>query len=49
MDKVCIWPDGTWCYLDEVEGYLQWMSDDYAVVMVPESIEDIDEFIGRVA
>lgn len=29
-DKL-LWPDGTWCYRFEVEGY-SFMSDDYEVV-----------------
>lgn len=38
--KVCIWPDGTWCLLDEVEEF-RWMSDDYKVVEL--SYEEFDE------
>ena len=37
--KVCIWPDGTWCLLSEVEEY-SWMSDDYRIVRVTEWDED---------
>lgn len=28
---IALWPDGTWCDLDEVESYLTWKSDDYQV------------------
>lgn len=33
-DRICVWPDGTWCYYGELEGYLAWMSDDYEVMSV---------------
>jgi hypothetical protein len=26
---ICEWPDGTWCNLEELESYLQFMGDDY--------------------
>ncbi len=28
---ICLWPDGTWCDKDDVEQYVQFMSDDYEV------------------
>lgn len=37
---VAIWPDGTWCDKDEIEDYLAFMSDDYALVEVAEWAED---------
>lgn len=43
MIKVCIWPDGTWCESDNIESYLQWMSDDFQVVEMTE--EEYDEFL----
>ena len=36
--KVCIWPDGTWCFLSELDDY-GWKSDDYEVYELSE-----DEF-----
>lgn len=29
MDDVHVWPCGTWCYTDELEGMLTFMSDDF--------------------
>lgn len=26
---ICTWPDGTWCVEDDLEDYLQFMSDDF--------------------
>jgi hypothetical protein len=38
--KICIWPDDTWCELEYVEEY-QFLSDDYAVMVVPDTfLED---------
>ena len=34
--KICVWPDGTMCDLEDIEEY-SWMSDDYA-------IKDIDTY-----
>ncbi len=31
MTKVCEWPCGTVCLLDDIEEYLTFMSDDYAI------------------
>jgi hypothetical protein len=32
--KVHIWPDGTYCDDNELEGFLQWKSDDYRTVEI---------------
>ena len=32
--KVHIWPDGTYCEGRELEGFLQWKSDDYRTVTI---------------
>ena len=32
-DDVCLWPDGTWCYYDEIEE-MSHMSDDFEIVPV---------------
>lgn len=29
MDDIAIWPCGTWCFVEYLEEYLRWMSDDY--------------------
>lgn len=28
------WPDGTWCYEEDLEEYLTWMSDDYEIIRI---------------
>ncbi len=30
-EDICLWPDGTWCYGEELEEYT-WMSDDFEVI-----------------
>ena len=42
MTKICQWPDGTWCEWADLEGHLQWMSDDFAVFEL--SDEDYEKF-----
>jgi hypothetical protein len=32
--KICVWPDGIWCFQEDVETY-SWMSDDYSILSVP--------------
>jgi hypothetical protein len=46
LDKccICIWPDATWCYENQLEEY-RWKSDDFRAVYVdlsltPEELED---------
>jgi len=31
-DRLCVWPDGTQCYRDELDEYLKFMSDDYEIL-----------------
>lgn len=31
-DLIVMWPDGTCCRLNELEDYLQFMSDDYEIL-----------------
>jgi len=26
---ICHWPDGTWCYVEDLDEYLTFMSDDF--------------------
>lgn len=33
-ETVCVWSDGTWCYLEDLEDYLTFMSDDYFLMNV---------------
>ena len=28
-EMICVWPDGMWCYRNELEDYINWKSDDY--------------------
>lgn len=32
-EDIIVWPDGTWCYREDLEQY-SWMSDDYIVLPV---------------
>lgn len=32
-EDICVWPDGTWCFLEDIEDYT-WMSDDFSVLKV---------------
>lgn len=34
-NKVCKWPCGTYCWIEDLDDYLLFMSDDYQVVFVP--------------
>ena len=47
--KICVWPDETWCFIGEIEQY-SWMSDDYAIVNIPEELtdKDIEEIVKNV-
>ncbi len=43
--RICLWSDGTWCEIDNIEEY-SWMSDDYMKIDVPEEYRDnIEEYI----
>lgn len=43
--RICLWSDGTWCEIDNIEEY-SWMSDDYIKIDVPEEYWDnIEEYI----
>ena len=45
MTKVYIWPDGDWCYEDELQEY-SWKSDDYKVYFLQLSNDsDIENVI----
>ena len=37
--EICLWPDGSWCYPDELEEFLSFKSDDYEVVSANEFIK----------
>lgn len=40
MQTYHVWPDGTTCYAEDLEGYLTFMSDDYVTCTTPD--EDLD-------
>lgn len=46
MRTLCVWPDGCWCDLDELEEH-EHKSDDFERVLVSESIEDIDGWLDK--
>ena len=31
-EDICLWPDDTWCYREDLEGYLAFKSDDFEVI-----------------
>ena len=37
--RIAIWPDYTWCDMEEIEDF-SWKSDDYSVVSVPWDLSD---------
>lgn len=45
---VCVWPDETWCFQDDIEEY-SWKSDDYIIYHVPDELsdEDIDALVTK--
>ena len=43
MITVYRWADGTWCEKCDLEGYLQWMSDDFEELKMDEY--EFDEFL----
>jgi len=50
MQKIAIWSDYDWCWLECLEDYLVFKSDDYKVVSIPADIpEPTFEFIKGVA
>jgi hypothetical protein len=38
-EKVCVWPDGTWCFLYELAEYNH-MSDDYEIREYDENVHN---------
>lgn len=48
--SICVWPDDVWCFVEDVDEYLQSpaaKSDDYAIKEVHISLDedDIDEYV----
>jgi hypothetical protein len=46
ISTLCVWPDGTWCYIEAVDCYT-WKSDDYARVTFDELCISPDEASDR--
>lgn len=46
MEKICVWPCGTWCWESELAEYT-WLSDDFVRVEVGD--EDPEALALRVA
>ena len=46
MITICEWPDGTWCELEDLEGYLQWMSDDFIYKSMPIEVYE-EQYLGE--
>ncbi len=44
MIYICLWPDGTWCEHDDIESYLQWMSDDYQLLEL--TFDQYEQFVN---
>jgi hypothetical protein len=47
--KIYYWPDGVWCYSDELDHHLVSRSDDFTVAVFDDyaSEEEIDETINN--
>jgi len=35
-DDICLWPNGDWCYFDDLEESLGYKSDDFEVISTDE-------------
>jgi uncharacterized protein (DUF1778 family) len=44
--EICVWPDGYWCDLEDMEKH-EHKSDDFEIVLVSESVEDIDWWLDH--
>lgn len=46
-DIICIWPNGDYCYEEELEEYLETRSDDYSETILPPEYgdEEVDVFV----
>jgi hypothetical protein len=32
LEDICLWPDGEWCYVEELEPDFQHKSDDFRII-----------------
>ena len=46
MREVKVWPDGSWVYGDNQ--LPEDFSYDYMLVVIPDSIEDVDNFVSQI-
>jgi hypothetical protein len=44
MSAICIWPDLTWCNIDDIDEY-SWKSDDYITINTVMCAEDIEAML----
>jgi hypothetical protein len=44
MNKIALWPCGTYCEVKDVEEYLRFMSDDYLVTTTDE-LADANDYV----
>ena len=50
MIKIAVWPDYDWCWIECLDDYLMFKSDDYKIVLVDRDIQEPSfEFIKAVA
>lgn len=41
-EEMCVWPDYTVCAKEELDDYLDFMSDDYVVIRI--DLDEIEDF-----
>lgn len=49
MIEIVYWPNGSWCFKDELEFYGSCKSDDFTVAKVPEFWDDglVDDWVSE--
>ena len=49
MDKVCVYPDGRWCYLEDIERVMSeyGLSDDYSQFRIEPGMLPEDMYLGQ--
>lgn len=43
IESVAVWADGTWCYIEELDEYLTFMSDDYCLEDVEAVLDSYEQ------
>lgn len=41
-EMAAVWADGTWCYMEDLEEYLSFMSDDYHLQDIERVLEEYE-------